>query len=80
MKVVAVRMPKLTMAATEVTFVKWLVSDGTEVSVEQPIYVAASDKADSDVPSPAAGVLRQGKVEPETAYPVGTMLGAIEVA
>ncbi len=77
---VAVRMPKLTMAATEATFVEWLVADGVDVSAEQPLYVVESEKVDSEVPSPAAGVLRHGAVEPDTAYPVGTTLGTIEVS
>jgi 2-oxoglutarate dehydrogenase E2 component (dihydrolipoamide succinyltransferase) len=72
-------MPKLTMAATEATFLEWLVGDGAAVIAEEPLYVVASDKVESEVPSPAAGVLRHGKAEPEIAYPVGTMLGAIEV-
>jgi pyruvate/2-oxoglutarate dehydrogenase complex dihydrolipoamide acyltransferase (E2) component len=79
-QVVPVRMPKLTMAASEATFLDWLVADGERVAAEQPLYVVASDKVESEVPSPGAGVLRHGKAQPETDYPVGAMLGAIEVS
>jgi pyruvate/2-oxoglutarate dehydrogenase complex dihydrolipoamide acyltransferase (E2) component len=79
-KVVALRMPKLTMAAVDATFLEWLVGDGEVVASEQPLYTVASDKAELEVPSPAAGVLRHGKAEPEVVYPVGAMLGAIEVS
>lgn len=78
-KVVAVRMPKLTMAAIEATFLQWLVADGEPVTAQQPLYTVESDKAETEVPSPATGVLRHGKAETEAVYPVGAMLGVIEV-
>jgi pyruvate/2-oxoglutarate dehydrogenase complex dihydrolipoamide acyltransferase (E2) component len=79
-KVVALRMPKLTMAATDAAFVQWLVADGEEVVAQQPLYAIATDKAESEIPSPADGVLRHGKAATDEVYPVGTMLGAIEVS
>jgi 2-oxoglutarate dehydrogenase E2 component (dihydrolipoamide succinyltransferase) len=79
-KVVPVRMPKLTMAAIEATFIAWLVADGADVVTEQPLYTVSSDKTESEIPSPASGVLRHGKAEADEVYPVGAMLGAIEVS
>ena len=75
---VPVQMPKLTMAAIEGTFMEWLVEDGQPVARDQPIYVVETDKVETEVPSPASGVLRHGSVEPGTAYKVGTRLGTIE--
>jgi 2-oxoglutarate dehydrogenase E2 component (dihydrolipoamide succinyltransferase) len=77
--IAAVRMPKLTMAAIEATFVEWLVADGEPVVEEQPLYIVATDKVETEVPSPAAGVLRHGIAEPEAVYPVGTELAVIEL-
>ncbi len=79
-KVVPVRMPKLTMAALNATFLAWLVPDGANVVTQQPLYAVESDKTESEIPSPATGVLRHGKAESEVVYPVGAMLGAIEVS
>ncbi len=75
---VPVKMPKLSMAATDGTFLEWLVADGATVTVEQPLYVVATDKVETEVPSPATGVLRHGAAEPEATYPIGAQLAVIE--
>jgi 2-oxoglutarate dehydrogenase E2 component (dihydrolipoamide succinyltransferase) len=71
-------MAKLTMAATEATFLEWLVDDGGAVTAGDPIYLVATDKVESEVESPATGVLRHGEAEFEVDYPIGTRLGSIE--
>ena len=76
---VPVQMPKLTMAAIEGTFMEWLAHDGEHVVEEQPLYVVATDKVETEVMSPATGVLRHGDAEPEAVYPVGTQLAVIEL-
>ncbi len=76
--VVPLNMPKLTMAATEATFLEWLVEDGAAVTEGQPIYSVSTDKVDTEVESPASGVLRHGEAEFEVDYPVGTQVGSIE--
>jgi pyruvate/2-oxoglutarate dehydrogenase complex dihydrolipoamide acyltransferase (E2) component len=76
---VPVQIPKVTMAAIEATFVDWLVADGQQVTEEQPLYVVATDKVETEVVSPVTGVLRHGSAVPETTYPVGTQLATIEV-
>ncbi len=70
-------MPKLGMAMTEGVFVQWLADDGEQVSEGQAIYVVGTDKVDSEIPSPSAGVLRHIAAEDET-YPVGARLGWID--
>jgi pyruvate/2-oxoglutarate dehydrogenase complex dihydrolipoamide acyltransferase (E2) component len=79
-KRIPVSLPKLTMATIEATFIEWLVEDGQEVAEEQPLYLVATDKVETEVMAPAAGVLRHGEAVPETLYPVGTQLATIEVA
>ncbi len=76
---VPVRMPKLTMAATDATFMEWLVEDGEIVEQDQPLYTVETDKVETEVPSPATGVLRYGAVREGKVYPVGTELALIEV-
>jgi 2-oxoglutarate dehydrogenase E2 component (dihydrolipoamide succinyltransferase) len=66
------------MAATEATFLEWLVEDGARVEEEQPLYIVATDKVETEVTSPATGVLRYGSADAEVVYPVGHNLGTIE--
>lgn len=80
MSVVPVQMPKLTMAAVDGTFMQWLVEDGQAVTKDQPLYVVETEKVETEVPSPAAGVLRHGPAEPGEVYKVGTQLGSVEVS
>ncbi len=80
MSTVPVQMPKLTMATFEGTFIGWLVDDGQPVAENQPLYTVETEKVETEVLSPATGVLRHGIAKPQEVYPVGTKLGVIEVA
>ena len=75
---VPVLMPKLTMAATEGTFVHWLVGDGNQVAEDDALYVVETEKVETEVAASASGVLRHGSVQPGEVYEVGTQLGVIE--
>ena len=50
-----VLMPQLGESVAEGTVTKWLVREGDLVQREQPLLEVATDKADTEVPSPAAG-------------------------
>lgn len=50
-------MPKLGESVMEATLTKWLVKVGDTVALDQPLVEIATDKVDSEVPSPFAGVL-----------------------
>ncbi|MBY6687810.1 biotin-requiring enzyme family protein [Rhodococcus sp. BP-149] len=76
---VSVQIPKLNMAATEATFVGWLVEDGASVVEEEAIYTAATDKVEVEIEAPATGILRHGTAEEDEEYEVGTEIGKIEV-
>jgi pyruvate/2-oxoglutarate dehydrogenase complex dihydrolipoamide acyltransferase (E2) component len=76
---VKVQMPKLTMAATEGMFIEWLVGDGEPVTEDQPLYIAATDKVENEIASPATGTLRHGPAVAEEYYPIGTELAVIEL-
>jgi pyruvate/2-oxoglutarate dehydrogenase complex dihydrolipoamide acyltransferase (E2) component len=69
--------PKLGVSMEEGTLVAWLVPDGATVDAGQVIYRLETDKVESDVEAPAAGVLRHLAAEGAT-YPVGTPVGSIE--
>jgi len=61
---------------TEAKLVDWLVADGATAEAGKPLYVIESDKAESEVESPATGTLRILKPVDEV-YPVGELIGEI---
>ena len=48
-------MPKMGESITEATILKWLFREGDEVKLDQPILEIATDKVDSEIPSPVQG-------------------------
>ena len=71
-----IKIPKLGMAVDEATLSEWLVDDGAHVEAGAPLYVAATDKVDQEITSPASGTIRLiGEVE--QTYPVGTLIAEI---
>lgn len=64
------------MEMTEGTLAKWLVDDGSEMAQDQPMYLLETDKVESEVTAPVAGVLRHIATEGET-YPVGEVIGEL---
>jgi pyruvate/2-oxoglutarate dehydrogenase complex dihydrolipoamide acyltransferase (E2) component len=71
-----IKIPKLGMAVDQATLSEWLVADGDRVEVNTPIYVAATDKVDQEISSPASGVIKLIG-EAEQTYPVGTLVAEI---
>src|SRR5919112_4699983 len=74
---VQIRMPEMGESVTEGTILEWLVQVGDEVEAEQGLVEVSTDKVDTEVPSPASGVLTKILVEPDETVPVGTVLGEI---
>ena len=57
MAINTIRMPQLGESVVEGTIGKWLVREGERVEKDQPVVEILTDKADSEVPAPAAGVV-----------------------
>src|SRR5689334_11189554 len=74
---VQIRMPEMGESVTEGTILEWLVQVGDEVEADQGLVEVSTDKVDTEVPSPASGVLTKILVEPDETVPVGTILGEI---
>src|SRR3954447_11857140 len=74
---VQIRMPEMGESVTEGTILEWLVQVGDEVEAEQGLVEVSTDKVDTEVPSPASGVITRILVEPDETVPVGTVLGEI---
>src|SRR5437764_10038490 len=57
MAATTVTMPQLGESVVEGTVVKWLAKQGQRVERDQPLVEVATDKANTEIPSPSAGVL-----------------------
>lgn len=66
-----VEMPALGESVTEGTISQWLVEVGDEVEADQPIVEVATDKVDSEVPAPQAGVILELLAEEDDTVDVG---------
>ena len=53
----SVKMPALGESVTEGTVTRWLKAVGDSVEADEPLLEVATDKVDTELPSPAAGVL-----------------------
>src|ERR1700759_1119858 len=54
---VSVSMPQLGESVTEGTVTRWLKKEGERVEADEPLLEVSTDKVDTEIPSPAAGVL-----------------------
>jgi pyruvate dehydrogenase E2 component (dihydrolipoamide acetyltransferase) len=72
-----VTLPELGESVTEGTITEWLVEVGDEVDEDDPLFELSSDKIDTEVPSPASGVLKEIKVDVDETVEVGTVVAII---
>jgi len=75
-----VTMPALGESVTEGTVTRWLKAVGDTVSVDEPLLEVSTDKVDTEIPSPAAGVLLAITVAEDETVEVGAVLGMIGAA
>ena len=74
---VDVVLPELGESVTDAILVEWLKSDGETVTVDEPLAVIETDKADVELPAPSAGVLHTLKADGET-IEVGETIATID--
>ncbi len=72
-----VTLPQLGESVTEGTVVRWLKEPGESVAVDEPLLEVSTDKVDTEIPSPAAGVLLEIKVAEDETVEVGAELATI---
>src|ERR1700679_2836368 len=70
-------MPQLGETVTEDTVTKWMKAVGDTVARDEPLFEVSTDKGDSEVPSPAAGVLTDIIVPEGDTVEVGVVLAKI---
>lgn len=79
MNIIEVKLPAMGEGITDATITKWLVGEGEMVEIDTPIVEVATDKVDSEIPSPVDGkvvkiLLKEGDIPK-----VGQVLAVIEV-
>jgi pyruvate dehydrogenase E2 component (dihydrolipoamide acetyltransferase) len=73
----SVQMPALGESVTEGTVTRWLKQVGDTVEVDEPLLEVSTDKVDTEIPSPAAGVLQKIVAEEDETVEVGAELAVI---
>jgi 2-oxoglutarate dehydrogenase E2 component (dihydrolipoamide succinyltransferase) len=76
----SVTMPRLGESVTEGTVTRWLKKEGDQVAEDEPLLEVSTDKVDTEIPSPAAGVLAKITVAEDETVEVGAELAVIEDA
>src|SRR5688572_3646041 len=74
---VSVTMPRLGESVTEGTVTRWLKQEGDQVQADEPLLEVSTDKVDTEIPSPAAGVLTRIVVQEDETAEVGAELAVI---
>src|SRR5512143_1442343 len=74
---VSVTMPRLGESVTEGTVTRWLKQEGERVEADEPLLEVSTDKVDTEIPSPAAGVLTRIVVAEDETADVGSELAVI---
>ena len=73
------KMPKMGESISEATIINWLKNVGDFVSAEEIILEIATDKVDSEVPSPVSGIIAAIYFQKDDVVEVGAVLARIEV-
>lgn len=70
-------MPKMGESVAEATILKWLKKEGDKIEADEPVLEIATDKVDSEVPSPVAGILSKRLFEEGQVVKVGEIIAMI---
>ncbi|KAA9135719.1 2-oxoglutarate dehydrogenase, E2 component, dihydrolipoamide succinyltransferase [Microbacterium caowuchunii] len=70
-------LPELGESVTEGTVTRWLKEIGDEVAVDEPLLEISTDKVDTEIPAPFAGVLQEILVQEDETVAVGSALARI---
>src|SRR4051812_17256913 len=73
----SVTMPRLGESVTEGTVTRWLKKEGERVEVDEPLLEVSTDKVDTEIPSPAAGIIQKIVVQEDETVEVGVELAVI---
>ena len=71
-------MPQMGESVAEGTIIHWLVNEGDKVQKDQSIVAISTDKVDTEVPSPKAGILTKIIHKEDATVPVGTVIAKLK--
>ncbi|WP_341351765.1 biotin/lipoyl-containing protein, partial [Streptosporangium minutum] len=74
----SVQMPQLGESVTEGTVTRWLKKEGERVEADEPLLEVSTDKVDTEIPSPTAGILTKIVVAEDETVEVGAELAVID--
>ena len=74
---IKVLLPKLGESILSATIVQWFKKIGDPVSLDEPLLEVSTDKVNSEIPSPAAGVLKEIHAQPDQELQVGDLIAVI---
>jgi 2-oxoglutarate dehydrogenase E2 component (dihydrolipoamide succinyltransferase) len=72
-----VTLPQLGETVTEGTITRWFKKVGDTVAADEPLFEVSTDKVDTEVPSPVAGVLTEIRAQEGDTVPVGAVIGVV---
>src|SRR5512135_3910887 len=75
---VSVTMPRLGESVSEGTVTRWLKKEGDRVEADEPLLEVSTDKVDTEIPSPASGVVSAIRVHEDETVEVGSELAVID--
>ena len=70
-------MPKMGESIMEATILNWTKSVGDTIDLDETVLEIATDKVDSEIPSPVVGVLSEILFEVDAVVPIGTVIAII---
>ncbi len=70
-------MPQMGESIAEGTIVRWIKKVGDQVDRDEPLFEISTDKVDAEIPSPAAGVLTEIKVQAGETVPINSVVAVI---
>jgi pyruvate dehydrogenase E2 component (dihydrolipoamide acetyltransferase) len=70
-------MPQMGESIAEGTITKWMKKVGDRVERDEPLFEISTDKVDAEIPAPAAGVLKEIRVQPGETVGINTVVGVI---
>ena len=78
MSIIEFKMPKMGESISEATIINWLKNVGDYIEAEETLLEVATDKVDSEVPSPVSGTITEIRFQNDDVVEVGTVLALID--
>ncbi len=75
-----ITLPQLGETVTEGTITRWFKKIGDNVAADEPLFEVSTDKVDTEVPSPSAGVLTEIRAQEGDTVPVGAVIAVVGAA